>query len=149
MDQNIIKRMFTDKFLPPFFKNKNKKKTICVCISHIYRWLQRSEENVGCPGAGVIGSCGQPRLCVGRSSVLQEQRVFLGGEPFLQALNSTLEKEDTDWCHWQLISSDPSSPGFLTCIQATSHPFKTVFFSLEWHGIFSFQQLYSNIIYMP
>lgn len=35
MDQNIIKRMFTDKFLPPFFKNKNKKK-LFVCVYHIF-----------------------------------------------------------------------------------------------------------------
>lgn len=59
---------------------------VCVCQAHEYRQPQRPEDDIGVPGAGIIGGCEAPDVGSGRqtpnSGPLQEQPVLLTAEIF-------------------------------------------------------------------
>lgn len=135
--------MFSVKFLIAFFKIFL---FMSVCVCHICIGdcgsQKRMQDALELELQVVMRSSDWVRM---NSGLLQ---VLLGGEPFLQSFNSTLEKELISLtghliCHARR-GADSSSLGFLTCFQVASHPSKPELFSLEWYGssFFLFQQFY-------
>lgn len=64
-----------------------------VCVfAPVYRYLQRSEEDIGFPGAQVIGSCELPRMAAGNlTQVLSKRSKY-------SWLLSPLFSPQTGWC---------------------------------------------------
>lgn len=62
--------------------------SVCVCTPRVCRCLQRPEEGMQFPGAGVRGSCELPDVDAKKqdSSPLEEQKVLITDKPSLHPL---------------------------------------------------------------